>query len=285
MLTAVVLVQLGAIAHATWNLLATRGRGDGRLFVWAYSLCSIALLAPAAVIVLMVGEARPSWVLVGASLLSGLLHGGYALALQAAYTRADLNVAYPVARGLGPVLVVFWAVLVLAEPMRALGWCGLGLTVAGVVVVSAGGGAGRARAGHGLRWGLLVAVMIAAYTLWDDYAMTALALDPVLYYVGTGVFMFLGMSLAVRRRYAEGWALLRTQWPTALAIGVLAPVSYVLVLAAMQLAPISVVAPLRSTSIAIGSIMAWLWLREPHGPRRLAGAALIMLGVVALVSQ
>ena len=94
---------------------------------------------PAAAVVVLVTGAQPSWTLAGASLVSGLMHGTYALALQAAYTHADLNVAYPVARGLGPVLVVFWAVLVLAEPMTGLGWLGLALTVVGVVVVSAGG--------------------------------------------------------------------------------------------------------------------------------------------------
>lgn len=286
MLLAALLVTLGSVAHATWNLLATRAQGSGTLFVWAYSLCSLAFLGPAAAVVVLVTGAQPSWTLAGASLVSGLMHGTYALALQAAYTHADLNVAYPVARGLGPVLVVFWAVLVLAEPMTGLGWLGLALTVVGVVVVSAGGGAVDAhRVAHGLRWGLLVAVTIAAYTLWDDHAMTALDLDPVLYYVGTGVFMFAGLSVAVRGRYAAGLAVLHRQWRVAAAVGVLVPVAYVLVLVAMTMAPISVIAPLRSTSIAIGSVMAWLWLREPHGPRRLAGAALITLGVVALVTQ
>jgi drug/metabolite transporter (DMT)-like permease len=52
---------------------------------------------------------------------------------------------------------------------------------------------------------------------------------------------------------------------------------------ALTMAPVSVVAPLRSTSIVVGSLVAWWWLGEAHGLRRLVGALVVTAGVAALV--
>ena len=48
--------------------------------------------------------------------MSGVLHLGYALALQGGYGKADLSIVYPVARGTGPTLSVAGAILLLGEP-------------------------------------------------------------------------------------------------------------------------------------------------------------------------
>ena len=45
-----------------------------------------------------------SWMVVGAILMSSLLHLGYSLCLQRGYQVADLSVVYPIARGTGPLL-------------------------------------------------------------------------------------------------------------------------------------------------------------------------------------
>ena len=44
-----------------------------------------------------------SWMVVGAILMSSLLHLGYSLCLQRGYQVADLSVVYPIARGTGPL--------------------------------------------------------------------------------------------------------------------------------------------------------------------------------------
>jgi len=54
------------------------------------------------------------------------------------------------------------------------------------------------------------------------------------------------------------------------------------VLYAMQLAPVSHVAPARELSTLIGTWIGARLLGEKSGPTRLAGAACIVAGVVAL---
>ena len=58
--------------------------------------------------------------------------------------------------------------------------------------------------------------------------------------------------------------------------------AYALVLAALELAPAAPVAAVRETSVVIAVALAGRFLGEPVGPRRLAGAALVVVGVALL---
>ena len=139
MLTAVVLTLAGSVAHAAWNLLASRAHAeDSGLFVWVYSVLSLVLLAPAALVAVLLG-AELTWTLVGAGAVSALFHTAYAVSLQAAYARSDLNVTYPVARGLGPVLAAGCAVAVRGERPGVLGWLGIALLTALALLSGAAG--------------------------------------------------------------------------------------------------------------------------------------------------
>ena len=66
-------------------------------------------------------------------------------------------------------------------------------------------------------------------------------------------------------------------------VGLLCPVSYGLVLAALTLAPVSYVSPAREVSVVIAAILGAVVLHEPYGPQRLAGSALIAGGLALLV--
>jgi drug/metabolite transporter (DMT)-like permease len=63
-------------------------------------------------------------------------------------------------------------------------------------------------------------------------------------------------------------------------VSVLGPLGYILVLFAMRFAPVSHVAPARELSTLVGAWFGSRLLREDSGPLRMAGAALIVAGVV-----
>ena len=67
-----------------------------------------------------------------------------------------------------------------------------------------------------------------------------------------------------------------------LAIAILSPIAYVLVLFALRLAPVSYVAPAREVSILVGALIGTRMLAEGHTRRRVAGAVAIVGGVLAL---
>ena len=69
----------------------------------------------------------------------------------------------------------------------------------------------------------------------------------------------------------------------ALGMALLAPTAYVLVLTAVRIAPLSAVAPAREVSIVIGAYLGARVLNEEDSRRRLVAAAVMAMGVVALV--
>ena len=77
----------------------------------------------------------------------------------------------------------------------------------------------------------------------------------------------------------EAW---RAQRKYILFVGMVSPVSYVLVLYAMQSAPLSHVAPAREVSMLFAALIGGQLLGEGDRAVRIAGAALIAAGVMAL---
>ncbi|MGD3920374.1 hypothetical protein QT613_22515, partial [Xanthomonas citri pv. citri] len=91
------LILLAAVVHAVWNILAKGIRGNGTLFVWWYGLVSSVVLIPVSLLEPGAWQSW-GWPLVGAAVVSGLLHTVYGTALQTGYDRAPLGVVYAEAR-------------------------------------------------------------------------------------------------------------------------------------------------------------------------------------------
>ncbi|GAB3492706.1 DMT family transporter [Amycolatopsis cihanbeyliensis] len=282
--TAVLLVLLAAVGHACWNLVAKRVPGGAR-FVWLYYTVSAVALAPVVGWFLLFGDepARPSWLLAAA--VTAVLHVVYGVVLQRGYAAGDLSVVYPLARGTGPLLSVLAAVLLLGERPGPLGVAGAALVITGVLVISSGGSGttsgGRARRA-GIGYGLLTGAVIAGYTLWDAYAVTALAVPPFVYF-GTGALLqSLLLAPAVAAAPRQVGALWRRHRSEVLLVGLLSPAAYLLVLFAMRMAPVSLVAPMRELSIVLGGLAAWWMLGEANPVRRITGSGVVLAGITAL---
>ena len=215
--------------------------------------------------------------------MSAVIHLGYFLLLQRGYAAGDMSVVYPLARGTGPLLSVVIAVLVLGERPGWLGCCGAAVVVVGVFVIGLSDGLPRAGANlAGIGFGLLTGALIATYTLWDAHAVTALALSPLLFDWSCNLarsVLLTPYALMRRTALADAWRRYRAE---ILAVALLSPLAYVLVLFAMRLAPVSLVAPGRELSIVIAGLLAWRLLDEPQPARRLTGAGVVLVGVVLL---
>jgi drug/metabolite transporter (DMT)-like permease len=279
---AVAFVVAAAVAHAGWNLCAKRVPSGGAAFVWLYGTVAAAITVPLAVITVLASDQAPTptWPL--AMGVSGLLHLIYFVLLQRGYAVGDLSVVYPLARGSGPMLAVLAAVLLLGERPGVLPLIGAGLVVVGILVI---GGVGSGLTwSSGALYGLATGALIAAYTLWDAHAVTALAVPPLVLLVGAELCEFAVLGPLAWARRAQVAGLWRAHWRAVIVIAVLSPLSYVLVLFAMRLAPVSMVAPARELSIVFAGIAAWLVLGEPDPKRRLAGAVVVVAGVAAIAA-
>lgn len=288
-LSALALVVLAGLIHASWNIAAKKAGGDVRFAAFS-GFVTMLFWAPLG---LWLGVQQvphwgwTEWLLVAAS---AVLHTFYFIALLRGYRKADLTVVYPLARGSGPLLSSLIAILFLGESLSALGALGIAGVVGGVFLIAGGPGllrathdpAQRRRIHKGMSYGLLTGAFIAGYTVVDGYAVKFALMSPILVdYIGNLARMTL-LAPAVLRDRTAARALWETQWKYAAFVGIVSPVSYVLVLYAMQTAPLSHVAPAREVSMLFAALIGGQLLGEGDRLLRLLGAALIAAGVMAL---
>nr|WP_315493587.1 EamA family transporter [uncultured Rhodoferax sp.] len=287
--SALALVIFAGLIHASWNIAAKKAGGDAR-FACFTALVMMVFWAPVG---LWLGwQQVPSWGLTewGFITVSGILHVLYYVVLLRGYRKADLTVVYPLARGSGPLLSSLVAILFLGEQISALGGLGIVAVVGGVFLVAGGPGLfrqahdphKRARIRKGMVYGLLTGVFIASYTVVDGYSVKVLLLSPILVdYIANFVRVAFLLPSVVRDLPAARllWA---SQWKYAAIVGIISPISYVLVLYAMQVAPMSHVAPAREVSMLFAALLGGHLLGEGDRVARLLGAACIAIGVMAL---
>ena len=197
---------------------------------------------------------------------SSALELAYFVALAAAYSRSDLSLVYPVARGGAPVLVLLGALALGRMPSAA--------EAAGVLVVGAGVLLVRGRLGNVLP-GAVIAALIAGYTIVDNAGIEHAG--PVAYLELVVAPVALVALLAVPRprlRAALG--------PRPIAAGIASFAAYALVLAALERAPAAPVAAVRETSIVMAVALAAVLLGERVTPGRLAGGIAVAGGVALL---
>lgn len=280
------LIILASVIHATWNLLAKRAASVGPVFVFAYNL--VACIAYAPWVLYLLKRGAIDWTLegIGFVLLSGLIHLAYSLCLQRGYQVADLSVVYPVARGTGPMLSTIGAILLLGETPTGRSLGGLALVVIGISLIATRGDlvAFRRPGGQaGVRWGTATGGLIASYTVVDAFAVKALGITPVILDWFSNLLRFFLLAPVVGANPRRAMIAMKGHWWLAVGVGLLSPLSYILILAALQNgAPLSLVAPMREMSMMVGALLAMIILRETVGVWRLAGCGVLIIGVIAL---
>ena len=281
---AILLVLSAAFVHAAWNYLAKRAAG-GPAFVWLFATLSGVIYAPVSLLVIYFK--RPSIGLPGLffMLVSALLHLAYYLLLQRGYSKGDLSLVYPLARGTGPMFSCLAAILLFHERPGMLAVIGICLVIYGVFTLTGGTrlfNRKNPQTGWALRYGLISGLIIAAYTVWDKHAVSGLMIPPVLLDWSTS----LGRTILLAPYAVRKWEAVKYQWRVnkryALGVAVLNPLSYILVLTAMVFTPVSYVAPAREISILIGTFLGAKMLSEGDSKRRIAAACIMIFGVVAL---
>jgi drug/metabolite transporter (DMT)-like permease len=287
--TALALVILAGLIHASWNIAAKKAGGDVR-FATFTGLVMMVFWAPLGFWLgkdQIPGWGRTEWLLLAAS---AALHTLYYIVLLRGYRKADLTVVYPLARGSGPLLSSLAAILFLGEQISALGAAGVAGVVAGVFLIAGGPGLWRAshdperrqRIRKGMVYGLITGVFIASYTVVDGYSVKFLLMSPILLDYMGNLLRLVVLVPTVLRDMPAAAILWQRQWKYAVFVGIISPVSYVLVLYAMQTAPLSHVAPAREISMLFAALIGGQLLGEGDRMLRLLGAGFIAAGVMAL---
>jgi drug/metabolite transporter (DMT)-like permease len=293
--TALALILVAALAHATWNLFSKQAAAAGASsFVWLMSLAASGLYAPVVAVSVLLSPPRLTpldWVFMAGT---GLLQVGYFLFLQAGYRLGDLSLVYPLGRGSGALLAALAGIILLGERPGPAGITGIVLVVLGVLVLGAAGRGGDSpspvppgapaspRLSRAIVFALVTGTFIASYTLWDKYAVSTLRVPPLIQGYASLPVMALVLApsaLRQRARTARVWRGYRRQVTGA---AVLSPLAYILVLIAMSFTAVSAVAPAREVSVLAGVLLGRRLLGEGSLARRLTAAAAIAAGIICI---
>ena len=280
------LILLSSLAHATWNFLLKRS-ADKEVFVWWLLVAATVLLAPLGGILLWLYPVQnPGWWLVIGTIV---LHILYFVLLGRGYAAGDLSLVYPIARGMGPMLVPILAVLILHEFVGRLAIVGIATIVLGIYVISWWGNFSSIfrhplaiLKNSGTRYAILTGLTIATYTLLDKRGVAYV--HPFLYMYLMTAGSAVGLTPYILRN--RGVKAVRKEFrlnagPIAVA-GILTFLAYGLVLTALSLSRVSYVAPAREVGIVIGVLLGVFILKEPFGVGRLLGSSLIVLGLILI---
>jgi drug/metabolite transporter (DMT)-like permease len=288
-ISALLLVLLGALIHAGWNIVAKKAHGDARFTFFTYSFMA-AVWAPVAI--WLGWNIVPTWGLKEWALItaSGFVNWVYFVCLLTGYRKSDLTIVYPLARGSGPLLSSLIAVIVFGEQISPLGALGITSVVLGVFLIAGGpaffrasrNGEKRSRVKAGMFWGFATGALIASYTILDAYAVKVMAVSPILFAFWCNILRLPYAIVPILRDVPEAKRLWKLQWRYAAIVAIFSPVAYVCVLYAVQMAPVSHVAPAREVSMLFAALIGGQLLGEGDRGLRIVGACAIALGVMAL---
>jgi uncharacterized membrane protein len=276
---ALILLFLSASMHAAWNFLLKSAEEKYVAMGWQVILSGIFSL----VLIFFTGlPPRSMWFF---AVLSMILEAIYFILLCIAYSDHDFSLVYPIARGAAPALLVLWSAIFLREQLTTAGYLGLALITAGMMVIGATTllqSTGEKPHLRGILTALAVAWIISTYTFIDGIAVKN---GPALQY---GLSMFVMVPFVttpyIVNRY--GWSSFGRVWNNnrgyLLVGGVLGLIAYMLALFAYTIAPLSYSGAIREVSAVIGAFLGWRFLKEEMGGVRVAGSAIVFIGVMVI---
>ncbi|MEE9446826.1 MAG: EamA family transporter [Arenicellales bacterium] len=278
--TVTLLILLAALFHALWNAFAKKSSDPLISIAGMAMACGLTAALTLPFIGLPETRLLP-WIAVSIA-----IHTVYMIALSQAYRYGDFSLAYPIARGTAPAIVVIFSLFFLKEELQASQLIAVSGILFGILLFALRR-FNEVLADHrSLGYALLTACLIATYTLIDGAAVR-LAQKP-LNFIAWTLFLqafpiFFYMLYQQKPHTTRGvFKAIRNDMRLIIFGGILAFVGYSIVLWAMTQAPIALVAAFRETSIIIAALIGMIWLKEPSGWRRILAAAIIFLSVVYL---
>jgi len=279
------LLLMAALMHASWNAILKSDRSD-RLATFGVIMTTGTLMGLCAVPFLPLIEPA-AWKYLASSVL---IHVLYYTFLLKAYSYGDLSHTYPIARGLGPLLVALVSGRFIGEHLRPQDIWGILLLSFGLIALAMPlrNVVPRPGSRHGLAtlFAVLTGFTIAAYIIADGLGVRSAGptFQHRLSYIAwlcvvEGPWL---LVLAIVLRPGTVWAHLRRTWWRGAIGGVIANVGYGIAIYALVLGPMAHIAALRETSVLFGALMGTLLLGEPFGLRRVAAAFVIVAGLVMM---
>lgn len=273
-LSVILLVLFAACLHATWNAIVKSGSDkmlDSSMIALGASFTALCALP------FLPALSFSSWPYVLASVV---IHFAYYQLVGLAYKTGDIGLAYPLMRGVAPMIVASTSGFILGETLSPLAILGVAVISAGVITLAFESGLKHRSS---LLFALMNAVVIATYTYVDGIGSRASS-NPIAYTIWISILPPIPLfAYAIwQRGLAPVSNHIRVNWWRGLIGGAGSITSYGLALWAMSQAPIALVAALRETSILFALLISIFILKEKPGKWRILAGVIIGAGALVL---
>ena len=214
---------------------------------------------------------------------SVILHGFYRLGVIYSYKFGDLSFVYPIARGGSSLLIVVLTLIILQEHISLLGFVGILTVCAGIFLISYSKNLKFNFSAFILA--VITALLIAIYSIIDGMGV-CLSENKFSY-----IFWMLllnGVPLLLISIFSKEKLLFNLNkniivW--GIPAGILAILSYGLVVWSMQYLEIAYVSSIRETSIVVATLIGFFVLKEKQAKKRITPALLVLGGITILYFQ
>ncbi len=276
-LAVIAAILAASLLHATWHALV-KSSGDRVIALAGMNLVSGAVALACLPLVALPSPA--AFVVIGFSVL---LHVGYKIGLADLYHRVDLGQAYPLARGLTPIMATVLGLLVLGELPGLPVILGIALVSLGVLALALERSERRV-APATLGIAALTGLTVAGYSVVDAYGVRLngdwLGFTAWLIVCDCAAFL----AYAFLTRGAAVPAAWNRDRGRVLVSGLLGLGSFGAFMWALARAPVGGVSALRETSVLFAAILATVALGEAATWLRHAATLLVMAGVMAIAA-
>ena len=270
------LILFAAVCHAGWSTIV---KYHNSLIIMAMtSIVEIIIFTP--LVFYVPFPPLEVWYFIIASVI---LHGFYRLSVAYSYKFGDISFVYPIARGGSSILIATISLILLNDNITLLGFAGILIVCLGIFLISYNPIISFNRPAFILASS--TAILITMYTLVDGIGVrlsenTFSYLFWLLLLNGIPVLIF---TLIFKKNELVSYS--KKFLFYGLASGLLAIISYGIVVWAMQYLAIAYVSSIREVSIILATLMGYYFLGEIRAKGRVIPAFLVFIGMVILYLQ
>ena len=276
------LILFSAVIHSIWNIQLKKSN-DPITYIIAIAIVGWVIFTPYAIYRFFNSSISAETFLFTFS--SFLIHFLYFLFLGRAYSKFELSVVYPIARGLSVFLIPVYGILILNEDMTFQAIAGCCLIILGIIMtgsISIGDVTNRYKRKLFIKGGvfsaILIGIIISLYSLVDKQASSGI--DPFLFvWITDTSAVILGIRFFRNSNFRNHF----TKENIKLIIpGVFQFSSYAIVIYAYSSTMLSYAGTFREIGTVFGAIFAKIFLKEEFGRKKTLGILLIVLGALLI---
>ncbi len=271
-----ILILFAALCHAGWSTVIKHHNSFS--IMGMTSIVEIIVFTP--LVFFVPFPPLEIWYFIIASVI---LHGFYRLSVIYSYKFGDLSFVYPIARGGSSLLIAIITLIILQEYISLLGFVGILTVCIGIFLISYS-------KNHKFNFNAFIlaastAILITIYTIVDGIGvrLSENKFSYLFWLLLLNGIPLLLISIFSKEKLLSNLNLNIISW--GIPAGILAILSYGIVVWAMNYIEIAYVSSIRETSIVIATLIGFFLLGEKQAKKRVIPTILVLCGITVLYFQ